>query len=85
METQDSMQQQLIDKASEDDAFRAQLLAEPRAAIRDALGIELPGDFDVIVHEDDVRTAHLVLPPSAKLTDAQLERVAGGFCPGWAS
>lgn len=80
METQDSMQQRLIDKAAEDSAFRARLLAEPREAIREALDVELPGNFDVVVHEDDVRTAHLVLPPSAELTDAQLEQAAGGFC-----
>ena len=55
METQDSMQQRLVDKAVEDEAFRAQFLADPRGAIRDAFDLELPGDFNVVVHEDDVR------------------------------
>lgn len=31
-----------------------------------------------MVHEEDARAAHLVLPASAELTDAQLEQAAGG-------
>ena len=77
------MQQSLIDKAEQDVAFRAALLADPRTAIREALGVELPGDFDVVVHEDGPGTAHLVLPPSAELTDAQLDQVAGGIHHNW--
>lgn len=38
---------------------------------------EQDSDFKVIVHEDDARTAHLVLPASAELNDAQLEHAAG--------
>jgi len=40
----------------------------------------LPGDFNVVAHEDEVQTAHLVLPPSAEMTDAQLDQVASGGC-----
>ena len=84
MYTQDSMQQRLIDMAEEDGAFRERLLADPRTAIRDALEFELPADFNVVVHEDGVRTANLVLPPSAELTDAQLDQVTGGvICTNW--
>ena len=31
-----------------------------------------------MVHEDSATTAHLVLPPSPELTDAEMESVAGG-------
>ena len=31
------------------------------------------------VHEDSATTAHLVLPPSPKLTEAEMANVAGGF------
>ncbi|MDE0064460.1 MAG: NHLP leader peptide family RiPP precursor [Gammaproteobacteria bacterium] len=78
METQASLQQKLIGMAEDDGAFRKQLLDDPRTAIQEGIGVELPGDFNVVVHEDDVQTAHLVLPPSAEMTDAQLGQVVGG-------
>ena len=78
METQASMLEKLLAKAAEDTAFRTKLLAEPRAALQEGLGIQVPGDFNVVIHEDDARTAHLVLPASSELTDTQLERAAGG-------
>ena len=84
MYTQDSMQQRLIDMAEEDGAFRERLLADPRTAIRESLEVELPDDFNVVVHEDGVRTANLVLPPSTELTDAQLDHVTGGLHGNWA-
>lgn len=80
METQDSMLQKLIAKAEEDEDFRGRLLANPRSAINEALNIEVPDAFDIVIHEDDARTAHLVLPPSIELSDAQLQQAAGG---GW--
>ena len=83
MDTQASLQQRLIEMAENDGAFRKRLLNDPRTAIREGLGLELPGDLEVVVHEEDVRTAHLVLPPSAEMTDSQLEQVTGGFCHGW--
>ena len=78
MDTRDSMLQKLIAKTQEDADFRARLLAKPRSAIKEALDIEVPDDFEIVVHEDSSRTAHLVLPASAELTDVQLQRAAGG-------
>ena len=31
-----------------------------------------------MVHEDSATTAHLVLPPSPKLTEAELAQISGG-------
>ena len=39
----------------------------------------IPEGFNVEVHEDSATTAHLVLPPSPKLTEAELAMAAGGF------
>ena len=80
METQESMIKKLIAKAEEDSDFRGRLLANPSSALKEALDIEVPKDFNVVVHEDDARTVHLVLPASAELTDAQLQQAAGGGC-----
>ena len=78
METRESMLEKLVAKAAEDSHFRGQLLANPNIALRESFGIEIPEDFKVAVHQDDARTAHLVLPARAELTDAQLEQAAGG-------
>ena len=78
METQQSMMQKLIAKAEEDTDFRGRLVADPSSALKEALDIEVPEDFNVVVHEDDTRTAHLVLPASSELTDAQLQQAVGG-------
>ena len=79
METQESMIKKLIAKAEEDSDFRGRLLANPGSALKETFDIEVPKDFNVVVHEDDARTAHLVLPSSAELTDAQLQQAAGGI------
>ena len=78
METQQRMLERLIAKAQEDTDFREQLVADPNSALKEAFDIEVPDDFNVVIHEDDARTAHLVLPTSTELTDAQLQQAAGG-------
>ena len=82
METQQRMVEKLIAKAQEDSDFRGRLVANPNSALKEAFDIEVPEDFNVVVHEDDVRTTHLVLPGSPELDDAQLQQAAGGFCKG---
>ena len=81
METQRSMMEKLIAKAQQDADFRGRLVANPSSALKEAFDIEVPEDFSVMVHEDDARTAHLVLPASTELTDAQLQQAAGGEIP----
>lgn len=76
--THDELRSDLVEKATEDKHFRAHLLAEPKAAIQHALGIEIPESMSVTVHEDSPTVAHLVLPPRAKLTDEDLDQVAAG-------
>ena len=76
------MRTRILGKADEDSEFRALLIADPKAAI----SAEIPDGFNVVVHEDNATTAHLVLPPSPVLTEAELEAAAGGwvgFAPGW--
>ena len=36
-----------------------------------------------MVHEESAATAHLVLPPSPQLSEAELETVAGGGYLWW--
>ena len=78
MDTRDSMLEKLVAKAESDTDFRTRLLDNPRSALKEALGIDIPDNFNVVIHEEDARTSHLVLPASTELTDAQLQRAAGG-------
>ena len=79
MTTATELRDRVLTKAAEDEEFRASLIADPRAAIAAEIGADVPDEFDVVVHEDSATTAHLVLPPSAKLTDAELANVAGAM------
>ena len=70
---------QVRSKAVEDPDFRAQLIADPRAAIQKATGVPVPDRFNIHVHEDTERDVHLVLPQSSReLSDDELRAAAGG-------
>ncbi len=75
------MRNRLIDKATEDEAFRARLMADPKAAVEAEIGVAVPAGFMLKVHEDTADTSHLVLPPpaDATLSEADLEQVSGGI------
>ena len=79
MLTPDEMRAKIVDKATDDADFRARLFSDPKGAIEAALGVHVPDAMAVRVHQEDVHTAHLVLPPSSALDLASLEAVAGGF------
>ena len=67
----------LIAKASDDPAFRSQLLSDTPAALATA-GLKAPPGVTVKVVEDSHTLVHLVLPPaSGALSDADLG-LAGG-------
>ena len=66
------------ERAESDAAFRAQLLADPSAALSDLLGMPLPEAVRFTVHEESPTDIHLVIPAISNLDDADLELVAGG-------
>ena len=78
MTTATELKDQILSRAAEDGNFRAHLIADPRATIAAETGQTIPDGFDVVVHEDSATTAHLVLPPSPQLSEADLENIAGG-------
>jgi hypothetical protein len=69
----------IIAQAWRDSAFKAELIANPAAALK-AEGIDVPDGITVTVVENTDKQFHLVLPPvpSDELSDDELERVAGG-------
>ena len=82
MTTATEMKDRILSRAGEDSEFRARLIADPKAAIASEVGTALPDGFEVVVHEDSATTSHLVLPPSPKLTEAELQTAAGGHHTG---
>ena len=79
MTTAAEMKSRILTRASEDGDFRAHLIADPKATISAETGVTVPEGFDIAVHENSGTTAHLVLPPSPKLTEAELAMAAGGL------
>ena len=72
------MREKIIAKASEDAEFRAKLVSDPKGTIGQELEVPIPEGLSVQVHEETANTVHLVLPPSSKLGEADLQTVAGG-------
>ncbi len=83
MKSGDEMLRQIVDKSAVDAAFRQQLLADPKTAITAELGITMPESMNVVVHESDMQTVHLALPPDPNITEEQLEAVSAGLCCCW--
>ncbi|MCY3855507.1 MAG: NHLP leader peptide family RiPP precursor, partial [Rhodospirillales bacterium] len=60
--------------------FRAQLLADPKGVLNQEFGITVPDNIDIQVHESDMQTVHLALPPSPVMDEEQLEAISAGLC-----
>jgi hypothetical protein len=73
----------IVAKAWRDPAFKAKLLADPQAILKDA-GVAVPAGVTVKVVENSASLFHLVLPPkpTGEISDEDLDRVAGGHLAG---
>ncbi len=83
MRSGDEMLQQLIEKSAVDENFRQALLDDPNSAISEELGITIPESMTIRVHESDMQTVHLALPPDPNITEEQLEAISAGLCCCW--
>ena len=79
MNTVEEMRQKVLGRAGEDRAFRQRLLAEPKAAVEEELGVRIPEPMSIVVHEEGAGTAHIVLPPDSRLGEADLQVATGSF------
>jgi hypothetical protein len=88
--TRRDVELQLIRRAWTDAAFAQQLQENPRQAVEQALGVELPESITIQVLQEMPTTLFLVVPPQpdtlpeGELTDADLAEVAGG-ASAWGS
>ena len=69
------MRDHIIGKAADDAEFRARLAADPKAALNDEFGVNLPDSFAISVHEDSSTHVHLVLPPTSALEVEELKAI----------
>ena len=78
MQSLSEMRARIVDKASRDADFRAQLIERPKETLGQELDIPIPASLSIQVHEDTATTTHLVLPSDGKLGEGDLQAVAGG-------
>jgi len=79
MQSGEEMHRKLVNKAVEDLEFRKQLVSNPKSAIQNEFGIGFPDNVQIQVHESDMNTIHLSIPPG-ELEEEQLEAIAAGRC-----
>ncbi len=77
------MLQQIVEKSALDAEFRQELLADPKSTISKELDITIPDSMTIQVHESDMQTVHLALPPDPNITEEQLEAISAGLCCCW--
>jgi hypothetical protein len=82
------MERRLIEKSLQDESFRQRLIEDPKGAVEQELGTQLPEEVRVEAVEESADTIYLVLPStpmkgreSVELSDPDLESVAGGGLP----
>lgn len=80
-----SAEAQIIKKALKDSAFRSSLIANPKAAIEQALGITLPANVSINVYEDTADTFNMVLPAAGSSDDSGSGALGAADCSGWSS
>lgn len=83
------VERKLIEQAWQDEAFKQELLNNPKAALEKQIGQQLPEDTKIQILEESANTTYFVLPRNpapigaeGELTEEALEAVAGGV---WAS
>ncbi|RAV11732.1 NHLP leader peptide family RiPP precursor [Paenibacillus contaminans] len=64
MSAEDTLKAKIIQKAWEDAAFKAQLLADPKAAIQAAFGVAIPAAVELVAVEETMSKYYLVIPPN---------------------
>ena len=83
MRSGEEMLQQIVEKSALDADFRQQLLDDPNNTISQELGITIPDSMTIKVHESDMQTVHLAIPPEPNISEEQLEAISAGLCCCW--
>ena len=84
--TRHDLEAKIVKRCSEDEGFRKEFTADPAGAFVKYLRVPATSVPKIVVHEETTGSWHIVLPAKPphidELTEADLERVAGGtFTP----
>jgi hypothetical protein len=83
MATRGELLDKIAEQAQGNPEYYAQLMKNPRSLMERQLGTAIPGNVNIKVLEESADTYYIVLPyapkDGAELSDADLEKVAGGF------
>jgi hypothetical protein len=74
-----NVNQAIDDRIAADPTFRAELQANPHAALAALTGMNIPDSVRITVHEESPADIHLVIAADSALNDSDLELVAGGY------
>lgn len=80
MQTAEETLSILTERAVQDADFRARLVSNPKSVLNKEFGITVPDNIQLKVHESDMETVHLALPPMPLLNEEQLEAISAGWC-----
>jgi diamine N-acetyltransferase len=70
--TREFVRDELLKKAAQDAEFRADLLRDPRSAVKAAFGMDPPEDVELLVMEETPTRLYVVLPPQKPGKSAQV-------------
>jgi hypothetical protein len=78
-----AIEEKIVALAWRDDDFRQAFLADPKKQFEERLGTKLPKSLTITAWQEDADSLHFVIPAKpkadlAELSDADLEKVAGG-------
>ncbi|CAM4014843.1 NHLP leader peptide family RiPP precursor [Paenibacillus alkaliterrae] len=62
MTAEQTLKDQIIQKAWEDAEFKKKLLANPKAAVKEELGIDVPDTIEIEAVEETANKYYLVIP-----------------------
>lgn len=66
LSTYEILQEQIIQKAWEDSEFKKQLIEHPKAALKEAFGIEIPDSIELEALEETAGHYYFVIPQNPK-------------------
>ncbi|MDZ8106188.1 MAG: class IIb bacteriocin, lactobin A/cerein 7B family [Nostoc sp. DedQUE12a] len=86
-QTRKDIEARIIAKAWKSEAFKQELLTNPKAIIEQEFEVDFPEDLNVSVYEENSNTLYFVLPlrpeiEGRELSEEELESVSGGLISG---